>query len=128
MLKTGRVLICPGGHHLYLKMVGKKILIHTELRRESDKYVPSVDALMTSAADIFKSKVLGVLLTGMGNDGKARHEKNRQGEGRHHHCRVGGDCRDLYGMPKEAILAGAVDKILPLLAIADEMIHQCLAS
>jgi len=126
VLKTGRVLICPGGHHLYLKMVGKKILIHTELRRESDKYVPSVDALMTSAADVFKSKVLGVLLTGMGNDGKLGMKKIKERGGIT--IAESEETAVIFGMPKEAILAGAVDKILPLLAIADEMIHQCLAS
>ncbi len=126
VLKTGRVLICPGGRHLYLKMVGKKTLIHTESRRESDKYVPSVDALMTSAADVFKSRVLGVLLTGMGNDGKLGMNKIKERGGIT--IAESEETAVIFGMPKEAILTGVVDKVLPLSAIADEVIHQCRAS
>ncbi len=124
VLEAGRVLICPGGHHLYLKMVEKKMLIHTEPRQESDKYVPSVDALMISAVDVFKSKVLGVLLTGMGNDGKLGMKKIKERGGIT--IAESEETAVVFGMPKEAILAGIVDKILPLSEISDEVIRQCL--
>lgn len=125
VLESGRVLICPGGHHLYLKMVEKKTMIQTEPRRESDQYVPSVDALMTSAADLFKSKVLGVLLTGMGNDGKLGMKKIKERGGIT--IAESEETAVVFGMPKEAILAGIVDKVLPLSEISDEVIHQCLS-
>jgi len=124
-LEACRVLICPGGHHLYLKVVERKTLIHTEPRQESDKYVPSVDALMTSAVDLFKSKVLGVLLTGMGNDGKLGMKKIKESGGIT--IAESEETAVVFGMPKEAIQAGIVDKVLPISEISDEVIRQCLS-
>jgi two-component system chemotaxis response regulator CheB len=124
VLETGRVLICPGGHHLYFKRVGEKTLIYTEPRQESDKYVPSIDALMISASDLFESKVLGVLLTGMGNDGKLGMKKIKEKSGVT--IAESEETAVVYGMPKEAILTGTVDKVMPLPEISDEVIRQCL--
>lgn len=125
VLEAGRVLICPGGHHARLRMVEDKVVIHTTPRQESDKYVPSVDALMISASDLFKSKVLGVLLTGMGNDGKLGIQKIKERSGVT--VAESEETAVVFGMPKEAILTGMVDKVMPLSEISEEVIRQCLS-
>jgi two-component system chemotaxis response regulator CheB len=122
-LQAGTVLICPGGHHANLRMLENKTMVHTAPRRESDKYVPSVDALMISAADLFKSKVLGVLLTGMGNDGKLGMQKIKEKSGVT--VAESEETAVVFGMPKEAILTGKVDKVMPLHEISEEMIREC---
>jgi len=124
MLEAGKVLICPGGHHLRFRRAECKTFVDLQSRQGSDKYVPSVDALMISAAEIFHSKALGILLTGMGNDGTLGMKRIKENGG--------GTLAEseksavIFGMPREAIQAGVVDKVLPLSEIADEIIDQCL--
>ena len=123
VLETGGALICPGGHHLHFKVSAGKTVIHLKPRQESDKYVPSVDATMSSAADLFQARVLGVLLTGMGNDGKIGMQRIKEKGGRT--LAEAESTAVVFGMPNEAIQAGAVDKVLPLPEILDEVIALC---
>jgi len=116
ILTPGRAVIAPGGYHLQLKRRGGEVAVDLIKRNPEDKYVPSVDMLFTSASQIFGSKALGVILTGMGNDGRdgAKAIKGAGGT-------VFAESEKtaiVYGMPKEAIAVGAVDQSLPLEAIA----------
>lgn len=84
-----------------------------------DRYIPSVDLLMASAAETYGSSTIGVILTGMGNDGK---------EGIVEIKRKGGytiaeaeSTAIIFGMPQEAIKTGVVDRILPLDEIPREI-------
>jgi two-component system chemotaxis response regulator CheB len=89
--------------------------------REEYIYRPSVDALMLSVAECFPGRALGVILTGMGNDGvKGLTELKRAG-GRifaqnEQTCIV-------YGMPKAVVDAGIADKVLSLDEMAGEIIN-----
>jgi two-component system, chemotaxis family, protein-glutamate methylesterase/glutaminase len=124
VLETGKVLICPGGHHMCFRKAGNKAVVDLQPRQEADRYVPSVDALMISAAEIFHSKVLGVLLTGMGNDGKLGMKRIKERGGST--IAESEETAVVFGMPKEAIQTGVVDKVLRLPEISAEVVHQCL--
>lgn len=115
----GLVLIAPGGQHLTLytrrdESIGVQCIEAPDL-----PYRPSVDLLMQSAAKACGSHVIGVVLTGMGNDGlggmhaiKAAHGTTIvQDEAS---CMV-------YGMPKAVIEGGWADRVAPLSKIADEI-------
>ena len=107
-LQMNQVLIAPGGVHLELKRMGS--LVQTKLRDgpQVSSHKPSVDVMMKSAAAIFGSRCLGVIMTGMGRDGS-----DGCGEIR----RAGGyvlgqdeDSSDVYGMNKVAFVEGNVDR------------------
>lgn len=119
----GTALIAPGGHHLLLKRDQDGLRAELVLPDPSDKHVPSADRMMVSAADVCGTATLGVVLTGMGRDGAEGviAIKNRQGQ-----CLAESEeSAVIFGMPQEAIHTGAVDKVLPLDRIADEILRRC---
>ena len=123
LLKPGRVLISPGGNHLAFERTKGGVKAKLVEVKPSDKYVPSVDVMMRSAASHYGKRTMGVLLTGMGNDGK---------EGMGMVKGMGGltlaeskDTAVIYGMPKEAVDAGVVDVVLPLNLMAQEIMKYC---
>ncbi len=122
-LEPGRAYISPGGGHMTFDRTedGVKVVLTDAV--ESDKYVPSVDAMMKSAAMHFGPRAMGVILTGMGSDGR---------EGMGLIKDMGGttlaeskETAVIYGMPKEAVNAGVVDRVLPLGEMAGEIIKAC---
>ncbi len=122
-LTAGRAYVAPGGRHLVLERSrsGGPRLRVTEPRPGERRYCPSIDLLFESAAGILGDRVCGVVLTGMGSDG-------REGLGRIK--RAGGltlaESREtavVYGMPGEAVAAGGVDEVLPLDAIAARLVR-----
>jgi len=111
-LAPGSVLIAPGGCHLELESVGGRISSRIGENVDGDKYTPSVDRLFESAAKHFGDRLLAVVLTGMGDDG-------RTGVCAVKEC--GGmviaeseETAVIYGMPRQAVRSGAVDLVLPL--------------
>ncbi|HEY5600139.1 MAG TPA: CheB methylesterase domain-containing protein, partial [Candidatus Manganitrophaceae bacterium] len=92
-------------------------------RTEADKYTPSVDQMMISAAEIYGPGVLGVILTGMGSDGKLGIKTIKEKGGTT--FAESEETSVVFGMPKEAIGLGVIDKVLPLHKIADEVIKRC---
>ena len=68
-VKPGTILLGPGGQHLTLERRGTKVMTHVSEQPVHLPYRPSVDLMMQSAAKIFEQKVLGVVMTGMGQDG-----------------------------------------------------------
>jgi two-component system chemotaxis response regulator CheB len=121
----GRVLIAPGGYHMELRRSAAGWQIGLRERADPDKYVPSVDVLMSSVGEAFGAEALGVILTGMGYDGR---------EGLRRLKTLGGatlaeseETAVVFGMPREAIQAGVIDKVLPLYDIADEILERCRA-
>ncbi|HET6464669.1 MAG TPA: chemotaxis response regulator protein-glutamate methylesterase [Nitrospiria bacterium] len=124
-IEPGRVYISPGGYHMELHSTPNGVQIGLKFRADLDKYAPSVDRMMISAAEIYGEKVLGILLTGMGSDGKAGMKAIKEKGGitiaeAEETCVV-------FGMPKEAIGIGVVDKVLPLDQIPLETVRRCLA-
>ncbi|HEY0726595.1 MAG TPA: chemotaxis-specific protein-glutamate methyltransferase CheB [Pyrinomonadaceae bacterium] len=70
-VKPGRAFLAPAGRHLFLKRdESGKIVTHLDARPFNTLHKPSVDVLFQSAAEIYGSRVLGVVMTGMGSDGK----------------------------------------------------------
>jgi two-component system chemotaxis response regulator CheB len=122
-LKGGSVYIAPGGFHTLLKRVQDEVVIGLRRRAESDRYVPSVDHLMQSASQVFGGRVLAVLLTGMGSDGKVGMRKVKEAGG--FTIAESEETAVVFGMPHEAIREGVVDKVLPLYHISSEIMHRC---
>ena len=100
-----------------------KVVAKVSTPKEHQRYLPSVDVLFSSAASIYNKRLLGVILTGMGNDGSAGvHTINRHGG------RVIAEAEEscvVFGMPKEAIATGLVDRIVPLPLVCREILKEC---
>lgn len=121
-LKNGVAYIAPGrGHMRVRRLRGIETVITISENKEEFIYRPSVDALMFSVAEFFPGRALGVILTGMGNDGvKGLSELKKTGG------RIFAQNEDtcvVYGMPKAVVDAGIADKVLYLEEIAGEIIN-----
>lgn len=122
----GRVLIAPGGFHLLIKKERGGLAAELVPRGQSDKYVPSADRMMASVAEASGPAALGVVLTGMGNDGA---EGVVAIKGKRGQCLAESEeSAVVFGMPQEAIRTGAVDKVLALGKMAEEIATRCSPS
>lgn len=120
LVEAGTALICPGGYHLGFSLRGQKSTVRLKEGKLSDKYVPSVDHMMKSVADNFGANSMGVLLTGMGNDGsKGMLEIKMKGG---YTIAESEQSAVVFGMPREAIKAGAAEAVLPLSDIPAEIV------
>jgi len=112
-LVPGLVLLAPGGKNMTVQSgTRSRVFVRLEAPAPSDRYVPSADRLLTSAAAAYGSQVLSVVLTGMGDDGALGTRAVRAAGGltvaeAEESCVV-------FGMPREAIRTGAVQRVLPL--------------
>lgn len=115
-VEPGSILICPGGSHMGLEKRGGRVVTFLKEGRLEDKYTPSVDYMMQSAAEVYGARTMGVVLTGMGNDGRSGmvEIKNKGG----YTIAESEETAVVFGMPGEAIKAGAVESILPLSEIS----------
>ena len=108
-LRSGRVLVAPAGRHL---RITSRLTVALEPEPADAKHVPSVDVTMTSADRTRPGRVLGILLTGMGQDGAEGMATIRASGG----FTIGeseATCV-VYGMPRAAEMRGAVECMLPL--------------
>jgi two-component system chemotaxis response regulator CheB len=112
----GRALIAPGNHHMLLKRSGARYYVEIKDGPLVCRHRPSVDVLFRSAARYAGQNVVGVILTGMGDDG-ARGMLEMKQAGAVNLAQDEATCI-VFGMPKEAIKLGGVDKVMPLPAIA----------
>jgi len=108
----GRALIAPGNHHLLLKRSGARYLVEIKDGPLVSRHRPSVDVLFRSSARYAGKNAVGVIMTGMGDDG-AKGMLEMKEEGSYNIAQDEESCV-VFGMPKEAIKLGAVDIILPL--------------
>ena len=112
-IQPGRILIAPAGRHLTVGRDGSGAIVSRLPARPFDTlHRPSVDVLFRSAADVFGNRILGVVMTGMGDDGKegSAHIKSKGGL-------VFAEAEEsciVYGMPRAVIEAGLADRIIPL--------------
>ncbi len=122
-VKAGTVLIAPGGHHLIVKRTRGGLMVNLAQQSSSDRYSPSADQMMVSVAEACGPATLGVVLTGMGNDGVQGiiAIKNKGGQ-----CLAESkESAVVFGMPQEAIRTGVVDKVLVLGKMAGEIAARC---
>jgi two-component system chemotaxis response regulator CheB len=115
-LERGVVLIAPGGLHMQLRKTAGQYFVKVADGPPVNRHKPSVDVLFKSAAECGGRDVLGIILTGMGDDG-ARGMKLLHDGGARTIAQNEETCV-VFGMPKEAIKLQAVDDILPLDAVA----------
>ncbi|MEC4675613.1 MAG: chemotaxis response regulator protein-glutamate methylesterase [Nitrospirota bacterium] len=119
-VKPGTALICPGDYHLGLIRKKKETIVSLEKGTLADRYVPSVDFMMKSAARNFGRDAIGIILTGMGNDGREGMLEIKEKGG--YTIAESEESAIVYGMPAEAIKAGAADRILDIADIPAEII------
>lgn len=115
----GRALIAPGGRHMQLKRGGAQYHVDVIDGRPINRHRPSVDVLFRSTARCAGGNALGVIMTGMGDDG-ARGMKEMHEAGAVTLAQDEASCV-VYGMPKEAVKLGGVEKSVPLVGIAREI-------
>lgn len=116
----GRALIAPGGTHMLVKRSGAQYQVDIVQGPPVSRHRPSVDVLFRSVARSAGSNALGIIMTGMGDDG-ARGLKEMRDAG----ARTLGQDEEscvVYGMPREAFKLGAVERELPLEQIASAIL------
>jgi len=116
----GHAYIAPGGKQFRIEKSGANYLCQVEDGELVNRHKPSVEVLFKSAARVVGRNAFGIMLTGMGNDG-AKAMKEMRDCGSYNYVQDEASCV-VFGMPREAILHGAADEVLPLLAIAPALL------
>ena len=123
LLSPGRVLICPGNKHMKVKHMPLSDVVVLTDGEKVNGHRPSADVLMNSVALEFGERALGVLMTGMGEDGA-------EGLGAIKNCggltiaQAEGSCV-VYGMPRVAVERGHAMRVVALEALANTLQAQC---
>jgi two-component system chemotaxis response regulator CheB len=119
-VEPGRVIIAPAGIHSRLRRRGGRVQLVLDEEPREALHRPSADVLMASAAAIYGPRAVGVVLTGMGSDGT---------DGLRAIQTAGGltlaeseETCAIYGMPKAAVAAGVVSRVVPLDRMAEEIL------
>src|SRR5260370_26010327 len=123
LLLGGRVLVCPGNRHMMVRRMARGDMVVLADSPQVNGHRPSVDVLFHSVAQEFGNAAVGVIMTGMGEDGAeglgaikaAGGITIAQSEGS---CVVG-------GMPRDAISQGFANRVIPLDALANALLHHC---
>jgi len=119
---NSRALIAPGGKHMLLRRTGAQYYVEVIDGPLVNRHRPSVDVLFRSVAKCAGSNALGVIMTGIGDDGAAGLAEMRKA-GAHTVAQDEASCV-VYGMPKEAVKRGGVEKTVSLSAIPREIMQQ----
>jgi two-component system chemotaxis response regulator CheB len=122
LVLPGTILIAPGGRNMVFEVCGGQVTARIVAPAETDRYVPSVDAMLQSCAGIYRKRVAAVILTGMGNDGSKGVRIIKE----HGGCVIAEseETAIVYGMPREAVATGVVDRCVPLDKVAAEIVIQ----
>ncbi len=118
---NGRVLIAPGGKHMRLRRSGAQYLAEVVDGPLINRHRPSVDVLFKSVAQQAGRNAIGIIMTGMGDDG-ARGLKDMRDAGATTAAQDEASCV-VFGMPKEAIRLGGAEAVVPLSGIADWIVQ-----
>ncbi len=121
-IERGKVLVCPGGYHITMEKSGGKILASLKNSSTSDRYIPSIDIMMKSVAEIYGSKTMGIVLTGMGSDGKTGMLEIKKRGG--FTIAESEESSVVFGMPQEVIMSGGANMIIPLEEIPVEILKK----
>jgi two-component system chemotaxis response regulator CheB len=121
-VRPGLALVAPGDYHMMLRKSGARFLVQLHQGPKVCYQRPAVDVMFASVAEAARENAIGVLLTGMGSDGAQGLLKMRNA-GATTIAQDEASCV-VYGMPKEAVRMGAVEKVLPLSAIAEAILAE----
>ena len=119
----GRILLAPAGKHMTLvRRAAGQVVAHLSRQPSEALHRPSVDVLFRSAAEVFGERVLGVVMTGMGSDGRegAAWVKSKGGS-------VITEAEEscvIYGMPRSVVEAGLSDAVVPLSRMANAIMER----
>ena len=111
-IDRGQAVLARGAKHTMIKVKNGKYFIEVRDGEPVTRHKPSVDVLFRSGAVYAKNKAIGIILTGMGDDG-ANGMKEMKDAGAYNIAQNEETCT-VFGMPREAIARGGVDEILPL--------------
>jgi two-component system chemotaxis response regulator CheB len=112
VILPGRVLISPGNQHMMVRRTGTRLYVQVTNGPLVSRHRPSIDVLFRSAAQAAGASAIGVILTGMGDDGAAGLGEMRDAGA--HTIAQDEATSVVFGMPKEAIARGAAAEVLPL--------------
>ena len=117
---SGRVLIAPGNYHMMLQRSGARYYVRVAGGPLVNRHRPSVEVLFKSVAKFAGSNAVGIIMTGMGADGAEGIREMRQG-GAYTIAQDEKSCV-VFGMPKEAIKLGGIDRVASLESIPNEIL------
>jgi len=122
VVEAGTVFLAPAGRHLTFRKDGGRVITHLDVRPLDTLHRPAVDVLFHSAAEVYGARVLGVVMTGMGNDGQEGSAwiKARGG------CILteAEESCVVYGMPRSVVEAGLSDASIPLERLAEAIMER----
>jgi two-component system chemotaxis response regulator CheB len=123
LLWAGRVLVCPGNRHMMVRRMARGDMVVLADSPQVNGHRPSVDVLFHSVAQEFGNAAIGVIMTGMGEDGAEGLGAIKAAGGitiaqSEETCVVG-------SMPRAAIIKGFVNRVIPLDALANALLHHC---
>ncbi|MBI3350949.1 MAG: chemotaxis response regulator protein-glutamate methylesterase [Nitrospirae bacterium] len=124
-LTGGQIYVAPGGVHLIAKRSGDGMMFYLSAKEEKDRYTPSIDKTMVSIADLYGDGTLGMILTGMGNDGTEGVKRIKEKGGMT--LAESEETAVVYGMPRVPAQLGMIDQIVPITEMASQMIRLCKA-
>lgn len=122
----GHAYIAPGGLHLSVERSGANYIARVKDGDPVNRHKPSVEVLFNSAARVVGPNAIGIMLTGMGADG-AHAMREMKDAGAYCVAQDEASCV-VFGMPREAIAAGAVQEVLPLTQIAQHVLDHLRAT
>jgi len=122
VIEAGNAYLAPAGRHLTFRRLGARIVAHLDVRPLDMAHRPAVDVMFQSAADIYGARAMGVVMTGMGSDGRdgAAWIKARGGQiitEAEQSCVV-------YGMPRSVVEAGLSDASSSLEGLFDVILER----
>jgi len=121
-IQPGIVYIAPAGQHMTVYRRGtSKVALRLGQTPAGLLHMPSVDVMMSSVAEVFRSLTLGVIMTGMGADGAKGMETIKR-EGGFNLGQDEASCT-VYGMPRSAADAGVLHRVVPLLQIPEQIMQ-----
>ena len=118
-IERGHAYIAPGGRHMEIQRRGTQVVLHLHDGPPENSCRPAVDVLFRSVAAVYGRSELGVVMTGMGQDGLRGCEFIREARG---HVVIQDEASSVvWGMPGAVAQAGFADKVVPLSQIAGEI-------
>jgi two-component system chemotaxis response regulator CheB len=124
-VKAGHALIAPGNYHMVVHREEGSVRIQTNQEPPENSCRPAVDVLFRSVAETYGAGTLGVVMTGMGQDGLRGSERIREAGGQI--LVQDEETSVVWGMPGYVANAGLADKVLPLQELGSEIVRRVRA-